>query len=363
MPPIKILFLLPSLETGGAERVTATLLRHIDRTRFSPHLALLKAAGPLLSDLPEDIEPIDLKRSRVRQAVGAIVRTVRSLRPEIVFSSMGHVNAALLLARPLLPSGTRLIARETIVVSRNSREGLFGLLRPFIYRTLYPRFETVICQSGDMRDDLVKAFSLPPENLRIIPNPVDIDRIIRLADEGPPPPRPSDRTFLVFAGRLTRQKGVDLLLRALAVLPRKTRHLAILGDGPEKPALQRLAKELGIADEVVFSGMKENPYPYIRSADLLVMPSRYEGFPNILLEAGACGTPVTAFRCPGGVNEIITEGLNGTLAEPENVVELAAAIDQAAAVGWEEKRIREFVQERFGAREITKRYEAEFDRF
>ena len=94
--------------------------------------------------------------------------------------------------------------------------------------------------------------------------------------------------------------------------------------------LKKLASELGLSTQVAFKGFVQNPYPYMAQADLFVLSSRYEGCPNAVLEAMACGTPVVAFRCKGGMDEIIDDGVNGWLAEPENVVDFATAVEKAA---------------------------------
>src|ERR1700757_4209253 len=102
----RILFLLPSLTGGGAERVFTTLLRHLDRTRFEPHLALLQATGAYMEDIPKDVPIYDLKVPRVRYGLPAILRLIWRLRPQTILATMGHLNIALISAKPFFPPDT-----------------------------------------------------------------------------------------------------------------------------------------------------------------------------------------------------------------------------------------------------------------
>ncbi len=304
----RVLFLIPTLTGGGAERVIVTLLRHLDRAKFSLALAVVDTRQAVFrDDVPADVEFIDLGCSRVRHALPRIVGLIWRRRPDVVFSTLGHLNLALAILRRLLPWGPRFLARETIVVSRN----LAALKRPWLwswaYRRYYANHDKLICQSRDMRDDLVNHFGFPLEKTVLIHNPIDIRRVRELAsaplaDAGE---RPPGSIALIAAGRLERQKGFDLLIQAMALCGKQVLHLTLLGEGPLRPKLEALALSLGIREQVRFLGFKANPYPYFAQADALVLSSRYEGFPNVVLEALACGTPVIALPAPGGVREIL----------------------------------------------------------
>jgi glycosyltransferase involved in cell wall biosynthesis len=228
------------------------------------------------------------------------------------------------MLRPLLPSGVRYIGREACVVSENLNAGTHPRLWGWAYRRFCPRFDVVVCQSADMRDDLIGHFAFPPSKAVIIHNPVDIERVRRLATEAKSTgnARPKSSTdvapHLVAAGRLTHQKGFDLLIEALALCNGSRPRLTLLGEGPLRPELERLAQQSGVADRVRFVGFQKNPYPFFAQADAFVLSSRYEGFPNVVLEALACGTPVIATPAPGGVAEI---------AELAGGVLLASAVD------------------------------------
>jgi glycosyltransferase involved in cell wall biosynthesis len=357
--PLSVLFAIPSLAGGGAERVAATLLRHLDRERFAPALAAATLSGPLLADLPPDIPLHDLGSARASRAMPGLVALVRKTRPQVLFSTLGHLNLLVMLAKPFLgPRPPALVARETNIPSINLGQSPRPWLFKALYRLLYPRFDRVVCQSRDMQGDLVRHFGVQPERSLVIPNPVDAAALRARAGEAPRV-LPEGVPNLVAAGKLLRQKGFDLLLAALARLPEPRPRLTILGQGPLLPDLEAQARDLGLAGLVHFAGFTDNPAPYFAQADLFVLSSRHEGFPNVVLEALALGTPVAAFRCPGGLDEIISPGENGWLAEPGDPASLAACLAQALARPLSPARVAASV-EPFAAPAIARRYEALF---
>ncbi len=300
------MFLLPSLRGGGAERVAVTLLQHLDRRRFEPHLALVDARGPSLTDVPPDVPVHDLKAGRARYAMPAIIRLAWKLRPDAVLSWMGHLSIVLILVKPLLPRGLRLLVREGITVSAYlAVDGQDIPMWEWLYRRFYKFADKIICQSDSMLIDLVENFGVPREKTVRIYNPVDVQRIKRLAASAPSPysgPGP----HLVAAGRLCNQKGFDVLLEAMVLVSQTfpSAQLTILGDGPLEAGLKAQRDRLGLQEAVHFAGFQPNPYPYFKNADLFVLASRYEGLPNVVLEALALGIPVVATDCPGGIWEI-----------------------------------------------------------
>jgi glycosyltransferase involved in cell wall biosynthesis len=335
--------------------VVVTLLQHLDRARFEPALAVVDTRGAVFRDqVPADVEFIDLGCRRVRNAMPKLIRLLWQRRPDVLLSTLGHLNLALALLRPLLPGGTRYVARETIVVSRGLAEHRLPWLWAWAYHRFYGRFDRVICQSRDMRDDLVSAFGIDAMRTVVIHNPVDLERIRATRAASTQLPALHGRLRVAAAGRLVDQKGFDLLLDALATAKRRDLHLTLMGDGPLRGALAARVQALGLGDRVQFAGFQSNPYPTIGSADLFVLPSRYEGFPNVVLEALACGTPVVATPAPGGVREIL-EGIAGcVVADEVSAPALAAALDR-----WQPSRVPPTAVARFAVERITAAYEAE----
>lgn len=356
---LRLLVLLPTLQGGGAERVMLTLLRHFDRARFDLMLAVVDGrATDLAAELSPDVAFVDLSCTRVRDAVPSIVRLVRRWQPQLVLSTLSHLNLMLSLVRPLLPRAARVVGRESVVLS----EGLAGERRPGLwrlgYRLFYPRLDLLICQSQAMRDDLCGHFALPQARTVVIPNPLDIERVRTQASAQSCPPH-TGTTRLVAVGRLAPQKGFDILLQALAACRDLPLRLDLLGQGPDEALLRAQTRELGLGDRVHLHGFTPNPYPWLRQADALVLSSRYEGLPNVVLEALACGTPVISTPVPPAI-EILRGMPHCEVAHDFSAHALARALR-----AWYERpraRMAADVVDGYAAPAITRRYEEALSR-
>ncbi len=325
-----------------------TLLNHLNVTNIHATLGVVDLRGAVyLSELRSEVEVVDLNCKRVRYAIPKIVALVRKRRPRVVLSTLGHLNLALAMARSMIPAEARLIGRESTLLSHGIQESRVRGLWAWAYRHFYPRLDRVICLSRHMRDDLVNEFNFPPDQAIVISNPVDIGRIRALAQSDAASDcalRASDAALveLVAVGRLSHEKGFDLLIDAIALCGDARLRVSILGEGALESKLRGLADARGIAEKIRFLGFQRNPYPYMVRADALVLSSRFEGFPNVILEALACGTPVIACPAAGGACEIlegiaqceIAEDVPRQRSRPQSVASWSAARDgsQDAAV-------------------------------
>ncbi len=361
----RILFLIPTLAAGGAERVIVTLLNHLDRRKFQLTLAVLDTRrAAFFEELPSDIAFLDLQSSRVRYALPKIIRLIWQRRPDVVFSTLGHLNLALSIVKPLLPRRTRYVARETVTVSEDLRTFKRAKLWGWAYRNFYPRFNYIICQSADMRDDLATNYRMPLSKLALINNPVDMERISLLAasplDTGfdcDPHFESEDAIHLAAAGRLVEQKGFDLLIEAVALSGLKQLRVTVLGEGPLRASLEQLAHEKKVRHQFRFVGLQKNPYAFMARADAFVLCSRYEGFPNVMLEALACGTYVIATPAPGGTAEIARSANGVSLASAISAEALSAELQRFAA---NRPTTEHITLERYEAAKIVKEYESVF---
>ena len=334
-----LLFIIPTLQGGGAERVCVTLLRHFDRTQFILTLVVVDLrSAQYRDDLPPEVELIDLGCSRVRYALPKLIRIIWKKRPDVVFSMLNHLNLALAIILPLLPNTPRYLSRETNVVSHLLCEYRLSGLWRWAYRRFYRRFDAVIFQSYFMQNDAIESFSFPVEKAVVINNPVDIDRLRCMAAEYVPIDLKRIENLndygpiihLVAAGELSFRKGFDLLIQALVLCGDQRLHLTLLGDGPMRQELEELAQSQGVAKQIDFVGFQKNPYSFFARADLFVLSSRFEGVPNVVLEALVCATPVVSTPI-GGIKNLL-EGVGGCLiAEEINATALAEAITQWAS--------------------------------
>ncbi len=358
----KILFFIPTLECGGSERVIVHLMNHLDRDRFSVHLALLRKRGAFLEDIKGDIAVHEL----ASDIAGAFLRVppyIERIRPDIVLSSICYMNMVVGITRPFVRASRALfLARESGMPSMRVRNVRSVWNADWLYRLAYGRIDAVICQSNAMRDDVHERYRVPLGKIVTINNPVDVEAIrIRSNEKIADAFRP-EAINLVAVGRLNPLKGFDKLLRALKSARNERLHLHIVGDGEEGAFLRKYAGDLGIAERVTFHGFKRNPYPYMRAADLFVLSSIYEGFPNVVLEALSLGCPVLAFDCPGGTRELVEDGVNGRLVPAGDVDALAREMDRAVEIDFDRGRIAEKANSRYRLEMIVKKYEELFER-
>jgi glycosyltransferase involved in cell wall biosynthesis len=351
MKKISVMFILPDLETGGAERIVTTIANHLSRDRFEPKILLLRRQGGYLKLLKDDIEIIDVNTERIRHSLKPILREIYRRKPDIVFSGYGEVNAYLSLFIKLFPR-TKFIARETNVVSEHvTRKEI-----KFFYN-FYNNYQRIIAQSDDMMKDLTKNFKIKPNKIIKINNPVDFDFINeKLADSKKPECFKYNYKNVVAIGNLSGRKGFDNLLKVFSRLKNENVLLHILGDGKDKEMLHHMKEFLGLK-HVIFHGRQDNPYQFLKYADLFILSSRYEGFPNVLLEAGACGTYSLANNCPGGINEIIQNQVNGEVSDIDNHEDFSQKIMSILHQSYDKDAIKNSIKSRFSKNIILNKYE------
>jgi glycosyltransferase involved in cell wall biosynthesis len=307
-----IAFVLPSFAGGGAERVMLQLLAGLDRVQFSPSLIVLNNEGPLADRLPRDVPLTNLAQPRLRQGLPALIRAIRRTRPSVVVSSLGYVNIALLACRWMLPLRTRIVVREANMPSLSLPRGPLPGLTRWLYKRYYPRADAVICTSNMMLGEMSGAIGVDRSRLFLLPNPLD-EEALRVEAAVPTPPEVgSPGVRFIAAGRLTRQKGFDRLIELFAGLPGTCR-LTILGEGPERAALQASCDKHDLSQRVSLPGFSDKPWPHYATADVFLMSSHWEGMPNAALEALACGTPVIATPESGAIAEIAAAAPKGAV--------------------------------------------------
>ncbi len=197
---------------------------------------------------------------------------------------------------------------------------------------LYTLAGGIIAVSRGAAADLARYARIPVEDMDVINNPVVTPRLLELSSEPVGHPWFDDGTTPVIlgVGRLAAVKDFATLIRAFAEVRReRTAKLMILGEGPERRALEAFAEELGLTKDVEMPGFVHNPYAVMARAAVLVLPSRWEGSPNVLVEAMACGTQVVATDCPGGAAEILENGRFGRLVPVGDFGRMAEAIEGA----------------------------------
>ncbi len=220
---------------------------HIDRTRFAPYVIVLDRSGPLSDFLPNDVPIHDLRSPRLRNAMGKLRRILKSMKPDVVLSTIGYLNMGVLAAAiGAIPHSCRLIVREANIPEATVDALGSRLLARAGYAFLYRRAAAVLCNAKIVKNTL-RSYGVPDDKIFIIPNPIDVEglRDTILRKEG----APDGRTQFVASGRLVRQKGIDRLLRWFSKLETSA-ELTIFGEGPMREQLEALSKELELTNRV-----------------------------------------------------------------------------------------------------------------
>jgi GalNAc-alpha-(1->4)-GalNAc-alpha-(1->3)-diNAcBac-PP-undecaprenol alpha-1,4-N-acetyl-D-galactosaminyltransferase len=366
----RVTLAISTLAAGGAERVLSRMANHWAEHDWSVTLVTL---GPTTSDfyaLHPAVERVGLDASRNSptlwralwsnaQRVKLLRRAIRTSRPDVVISFMAPTNVLTLLAART--EHVPVIVSERVDPTQYRLSPVWAGLRRLTYRWA----EAVVVQTPEVRR-WAEGF-LAREAVHVIPNPVAAPPTgIRANDDagdaGCESVKAGSRQ-VVAMGRLDAQKGFDLLVRAFAECCRERPdwRLTIIGEGEERSELEALASRLAVASRVRFHGRVAVPAAVLRGADLFVLSSRYEGFPNALLEAMAVGLPVIATDCPSGPAHIVRNGVDGILVPAEDVGALATAMadlmdDEARRTRLGERATS--VTERFAIERIMENWES-----
>lgn len=372
--PLQVLFAIGSLAGGGSERQLVSILQHLDRSRIRPTLYLLKRSGEFLDDVPDDIpvlaqddEPRRTPRlyfpgRMYRQQVRHLTATLRQGAFDLIY------DRTILMACVAGPAAHAAgIPRVTTVVADPDQDipatfPRFRRIRQRILTTGYRQAACVVVNSEGLQDAVQARFQLDPSQVVTIPNGFDFDAIIRRAGGEPPIDLSPDRLHVTAMGRFQPQKGFEDLLRAIRLLVteknRRQLMLWLMGAGPEMSRYRELtAAQPSIAEHVRMPGFMDDPFPVLRRSRMFCLSSRYEGSPNALVEAMACGTPVVATDCPYGPAEILQGGLWGELVPPGDWRQLAAAmervLDNPEAARDRAVQAREHLRDRYDIRQTT----------
>jgi glycosyltransferase involved in cell wall biosynthesis len=312
--PARVVFLLEDLEYGGTQRQALELARRLDRRRFQVELWVLRAGDDLAPVAREyNLPVVWLARSGWvgPRSLWGLWHRLRQAPPDLLMLLTVIPNIwGRLWGRP---------ARVPVIVG-NCRGGAAPWRQH--ERWLWPLAHHILCNSAILKDLLVSRYGVPPARLTVAPNGVDTEFFQPRTDERSPGP-----PVLLCVARLVPDKDHDTLLAALAQLA--ARHpgteLRLVGNGPRRPALERMVQDLGLAGQVKFLPTTNDVRQLYQKADIFVLSSVAEALPNVILEAMAAGLPVVATRV-GGVPEAVASEDTGLLVAPRDAVGLAAAL-------------------------------------
>ena len=306
----RITFVLPDFYAGGAQKVLLMLAGGLDPGRFEPSVVVLNGDGPWAALVPENIQVTDLKKPGLRTALPALRRVLRDQVPDIIISTMGYMNLGVLFLKPFVGNSPKYLVREANALAPEGAGGLkAGVLRA-AYRRLYARADRVLSPSQKIAGQLVGNYGVKQQAMTVLRNPVDVENL--RARASPVQRKPGQGARYVCVGRLNTQKAYGRMLDMMQAQG-ISGHVTIIGEGPERDMLEGKKIAHGLEDRVTLAGFNANPAPWIAGADALLLPSLWEGLPNVALEALALGTPVIAAPEAGGIGEIASLAKKGAV--------------------------------------------------
>jgi len=316
---------------GGLERVILNLIKGLVDRDYIVDLLLFSAEGPFMQFIPEDVHVIDFGSPRILSTIPRLARYLRQEKPMVLYCAETDRGFAGVIAKFLAVSSTPIVIGIHIIESKHRQAKLDRKAKLLISvkRIISPFAKKFIPVSQGVADDIIKDLHISKEKIQVIYNPVVSEKLKQDMQKTADHHWLQEKTIPVVlaAGRLVDQKDFITLLHAFKdVISQYRAHLIIIGEGPQRPKLDSLIQELDLADYVDMPGFVNNPYAYMKNADLFVLSSKFEGFGNVLVEAMACGCPVVSTDCVAGPSEILQDGEYGPLVPVGNSEALGEAI-------------------------------------
>lgn len=320
----KICFLINSMRGGGAERVVSILLENLSRTDREFFLIVLE--DKFNYKIPNDVKIIKIFSSlqnNFKIFFGIFLGTIKlkkiikNNQIDVVMSFLERSNYINILAKILLSPHKAYINERCNPSECYSDKSLKSLFNLFSIKRLYNKADLIIVNSFGVKKTLVKDFSIDSKGIKVIYNPIDIEKIQDLSQA--PLAENYQKIFqspvVINIGGFIKEKGQEHLIKVFKEVKKKLPEvkLLILGEGELENFLKSLTKKLYLENDVLFLGWQENPFNFLAQAKVFVLSSLSEGFPNVLVEAMVCRTPVISTTCQSGSNEIIENKKNGLL--------------------------------------------------
>lgn len=356
----KIAFFIPTMGLGGAQKEISVLLKYFP---CGAKIVLILMGGEVLHEVPKGVEIVYLERTSQSESyilkflklpflAYKLKKVCKLHEVDTVLSFLTRANYIGVLSK-IFKNPAYIIINERSFPSKMYENGLNGYMNRFLMKTLFPKADKITANSKEAKDDLEKNYHC--KDVFVFYNPIDLEFIQSVK----PVKREFSRPVFITIGRLHEVKNQSLLIDAMGEIDAI---LYIIGDGELKEELSKQIKNLNLQDKVFLLGSKTNPYTYLKSADVFVLTSLFEGFPTVLLEALACELPVVSSDCENGPREILSYGKKGNFENGCEVVKygvLTKVDDKNSLVNAMKFMLKSHVRERF--RDISKSRAEEFD--
>ena len=342
----KIAVFLSTSGHSGVDRVAHNLIPELCSLGYSVDLLKVRNHGPYLEFSHANYHLVDLGSKSTYGCLPKLVQYLNNVNPDVVFSDKDRVNRTILLAKFLSSSSTRLYFSigTTVSIDLKGRRWLDRTTQRLSIRYLYQYAEKVLVGSVGVKEDLAEYTGLSSMHIQVTPRPVVNSSLFNNQQPLPEHPwfRQKNVKVIIGVGELSARKNwATTILAFNEVRKHYSAKLVLIGKGRELDNLQSLVKNLGLTDDVYFTGFVNNPYPYIQHADVLAFSSLWEGLGFVLIEALALGTPVVSSDCPSGPKEILANGKYGYLYEPRDHIQMSKCLLSALADHPDKKYLQE----------------------
>ena len=300
---------------GGAERVFSTLLHYSDANKFEVHLILIHPREQEAYTLAQHVMVHNLQCSSVLASLPRLWNKLRQLHPDVVLSTLTHLNCAVLLVNIFMPFRMKVWVREANHLSENIKHEPLGKFLAVLVPWLYPKAEGVLALSKTLQRDLESHFHIPCKKISLFPNPcehaatVQNHQVHERAIRQSPFRGVSSGPHIIVVGRLSIIKQGEVAIAAFAQWRENYPNMQLwfCGDGPQRLYLEAIATEFNCRKAVHFVGYQENLRPWYEHADLLLHTPKLEGLPNVLIEAIALACPIQVLAHQGSSEELLRD--------------------------------------------------------
>lgn len=309
---MKLLIIMSAIDVGGAQRFCLNICKYFNSIGYDYQVLFLRKGKS--SELKQEFIDnkvcfLEFDCKSVMRSIPQIVLYVNKVKPDVMLSTVGNVDFAVAVSKLFIPN-VKFYIRKANVVFDNQKGGV---------NIAKLRFEALMCDklialTKDMKQDYVQ-YGFKEKNIVVINNMVDLEYIDQRLKEVKLEHEWFDKTkysLIVANARMVPEKRYDVLLKAFEIVAEKIpeARLMVLGDGPLRNQIEEMVPN-AIKCKISFLGFQSNPYYYMHHASAFVLTSDYEGFPNVVIEALACGAPVVSTNCKTGPREIIENGIDG----------------------------------------------------
>lgn len=332
--PVRAVIFIPSLGEGGVDRMMVNIAGGLAAQGVPVDFVYASDGGRYIGQLSTAVNAVRFDETDDEALATQLTRFLRDRGPAVVVSAKGRDDRIALTARERLADpGIRFYLRVGTAVGNRAAGRIAAPWSRWRerrrLRRLYARCDGVLANAAAVADQLAEAASLPRQRIHVVPNPTVTPSLHAAAERTPDHPWLSQAgpPVILGIGNLRRNKDFATLVRAFARVRReRAARLVIFGRGRQRRSLERLARRLGVGDDIDLPGFTDNPYAALARAALFVLSSRREGLPNVVIEALAVGTPVVVTDCPGGVGEIVGGGRYAPMVPPGDERAMAEAM-------------------------------------